>query len=275
MLVLPAIHATQEPKNASETLQAIKQDKHKIEEKFSQAYDKAKTDEQRNNLFQARRNETQACVRRALEIAQSHPKDPAAFDALEWIVTGGLGYFPETWTALDIIQRDHITSKKLGLICRHARIYLVSYAGTEKLLRTVLEKNPDKNVQGLACFTLAEVLRDYASLAEGLKDPAKAKSWEQGLPVALVKKLKASDKQELLKEAEALYQRTLEKYGDVKASSGDQSLRQRVEAVLFELRFLDVGKVAPEIEGEDIDGKKFKLSDYRGKVLLLDFWGHW
>jgi predicted Zn finger-like uncharacterized protein len=38
---------------------------------------------------------------------------------------------------------------------------------------------------------------------------------------------------------------------------------------------LDVGKVAPEIEGEDIDGKRFRLSDYRGKVVVIDFWGHW
>jgi hypothetical protein len=37
----------------------------------------------------------------------------------------------------------------------------------------------------------------------------------------------------------------------------------------------DVGTKAPEIEGTDIDGKKFKLSDYRGKVVVLDFWGNW
>jgi len=36
-----------------------------------------------------------------------------------------------------------------------------------------------------------------------------------------------------------------------------------------------LGKEAPEIEGEDIDGKRFKLSDYRGKVVVLDFWGNW
>jgi len=38
---------------------------------------------------------------------------------------------------------------------------------------------------------------------------------------------------------------------------------------------LVVGKAAPEIQGEDIDGEQFRLSDYRGKVVLLDFWGHW
>jgi hypothetical protein len=37
----------------------------------------------------------------------------------------------------------------------------------------------------------------------------------------------------------------------------------------------EVGQLAKEIEGEDIDGKRFKLSDYRGKVVLLDFWGNW
>ena len=35
------------------------------------------------------------------------------------------------------------------------------------------------------------------------------------------------------------------------------------------------GKPAPEIQGQDADGAKFKLSDYRGKVVLIDFWGDW
>ena len=38
---------------------------------------------------------------------------------------------------------------------------------------------------------------------------------------------------------------------------------------------VEVGKTAPEIDGEDLDSKPFKLSDYRGKVVVLDFWGHW
>ncbi len=38
---------------------------------------------------------------------------------------------------------------------------------------------------------------------------------------------------------------------------------------------IEIGQVAMEIDGEDIDGQRFKLSDYRGKVVVLDFWGHW
>ena len=36
-----------------------------------------------------------------------------------------------------------------------------------------------------------------------------------------------------------------------------------------------LGKVAPDIVGEDIDGTPMKLSDYRGKVVVIDFWGDW
>jgi predicted Zn finger-like uncharacterized protein len=38
---------------------------------------------------------------------------------------------------------------------------------------------------------------------------------------------------------------------------------------------IEIGQTAMEIDGEDIDGQRFKLSDYRGKVVVLDFWGHW
>jgi uncharacterized protein (TIGR03067 family) len=36
-----------------------------------------------------------------------------------------------------------------------------------------------------------------------------------------------------------------------------------------------IGMLAPEIEAEGLDGKRFKLTDHRGKVVLLDFWGNW
>jgi hypothetical protein len=36
-----------------------------------------------------------------------------------------------------------------------------------------------------------------------------------------------------------------------------------------------VGSRALEIAGEDLDGALLRLSDYRGKVVVLDFWGDW
>lgn len=42
-------------------------------------------------------------------------------------------------------------------------------------------------------------------------------------------------------------------------------------------RLVDVapGKLAPDFELLDLDANKIKLSDYRGKVVLLNFWATW
>jgi peroxiredoxin len=38
---------------------------------------------------------------------------------------------------------------------------------------------------------------------------------------------------------------------------------------------LAIGKVAPDIVGRDLDGAEFRLSDYRGRVVVLTFSGDW
>jgi hypothetical protein len=64
------------------------------------------------------------------------------------------------------------------------------------------------------------------------------------------------------------------KYADVDLGRG-QTLGSRVERLLFAIQNLKVGKTAPDIIGKDLDEVEFKLSDYRGKVVVLDFWGDW
>jgi RNA polymerase sigma factor (sigma-70 family) len=53
------------------------------------------------------------------------------------------------------------------------------------------------------------------------------------------------------------------------------TLGQVAEARLDDWHNLAVGKPAPEIKGVDVDGKPLKLSDFRGKVVALAFWGSW
>jgi hypothetical protein len=69
--------------------------------------------------------------------------------------------------------------------------------------------------------------------------------------------------------------RQAERYFGEVEKHGTPAQIESARGHLFELKNLGIGKVAPDIAGEDVDGKKFKLSDYRGKVVLLDFWGDW
>jgi hypothetical protein len=125
--------------------------------------------------------------------------------------------------------------------------------GGEALLRAILKKDTGREVQGMACLALAQVLKQRAD----------------GLPAA---QARAANK--LRGEGEKLLQRAIDKFADVKLPFRG-TVGSKAKSELFEIRFLAVGKKAPVVEGEDQDGKKFKLSDYRGKVVLLDFWSQY
>lgn len=53
------------------------------------------------------------------------------------------------------------------------------------------------------------------------------------------------------------------------------ALVAEIKGIIASRETLTDGGVAQDIAGIDLDGVAFKLSDYKGKVILLDFWGHW
>jgi AhpC/TSA family len=81
----------------------------------------------------------------------------------------------------------------------------------------------------------------------------------------------ASAAAKMRQESTRLLEEAADKYADVKTAF-DGPVGRKAKSELFDLRHLSVGKPAPEITGVDQDGKHFKLSDYKGKVVLLDFW---
>ena len=68
--------------------------------------------------------------------------------------------------------------------------------------------------------------------------------------------------------AKALRERILKDYPGTLAAI-------ELEGEAYREKHLSVGKVAPDFDAVDVEGVAFKLSDYRGKVVLLDFWGFW
>lgn len=59
------------------------------------------------------------------------------------------------------------------------------------------------------------------------------------------------------------------------AAATDPQLKGELRAPIDLRERLSTGVQAPDIEGVDLDGVAFKLSDYRGKIILLSFWGDW
>jgi thiol-disulfide isomerase/thioredoxin len=119
------------------------------------------------------------------------------------------------------------------------------------VLRTLTDKGADSKVKALACLSLAQVLAGKADATDN-----KAKS---GV---------------LAKEAEDLYERVIKDFADAKDPRGTP-LADTAKSALFEIRNLSVGKKAPDVESKDLDGKTVKLSDHKGKVVVMDIWATW
>jgi hypothetical protein len=275
----PGLRAAEKPKTPGETLQTIKQDWSKLGAQLRKRYDAAKSEEEKAKLFEAWDEACAGFARRAIELARTHPDAPESFDALYWVTTR-MQYVPAAAGAFELVRRRYVGDKRIGPGVGRCDLYWRYYPRADQFLREVIQKNHERNVQGLACFTLAEILPQYVAVVHGLSDPAKAKGLEAILSKDVVARLKVKDghgirEKHMLEEADQLYQRVVDRYADLKPPDDKRTLGQRAEAALFEMRHLVVGKKAPEIVGDDIDGKRFKLSDYRGKVVLLDFWGNW
>lgn len=57
--------------------------------------------------------------------------------------------------------------------------------------------------------------------------------------------------------------------------ASDAEIKAKIQGAIDLREKLSSGSVAPDIAGVDLDGVAFKLSDYKGKVIFLDFWGDW
>jgi hypothetical protein len=180
-----------------------------------------------------------------LKLAKDHPKDTAAEGALAWVCQSegkGPKHEQAVGQALALLVEHDPPPKALTQILQMLE-YSASPAVVEPLRKLYL-KSPQADLRDKAGVALAQALRQQYE-----------KAWQD----------KKGNAAKVYQEAETI----------LTALTKEPAKNSRAADLLFELQKLSVGKPAPDIEAEDIDGKTFKLSDYRGKVVVLDFWGDW
>jgi RNA polymerase sigma factor (sigma-70 family) len=246
---------------------------HKASQAFQDEYRKAKTDEDRRKISGERSWQPRRYLGRFLAIAESAPNDPAAVDALLWVVQFGSNG-PEFNRAIDQLVANHAERRKVGLAAS-SLVYSVS-PSVEKLLHAVIDKSPDQPIKGMASLALGRFLKQQSLRVRSIREsPESAQRWEtmfleEGADKQSFSQFIARDPDALLKEAEVVFERTIKEFAD--SSSRGDSVSTDARAELFEIRDLCVGKPAPQINGQDSAGKPFKLSDFKGKVVVVDFW---
>jgi hypothetical protein len=267
----PGAEGDNQPATPAQQYQAL------IKEYQTAASSAVVSDEERRKTIERVESLRESLSQRFLALAEKYRADPIAVDALlqaVWMINhsvqpAGKKDSPSD-RAMALLLRDYLPNAKLGPICQ--RITAGCAREYETFLRTVLEKSPHKEARGLACLSLAQNLNNRRLRLDQIRDrPELGAHFAVLFGKEFFKKLQRQDRAALAGEVERLLEQAAELYDAVTIPyAGTVGAKARAE--LFELQNLFVGREAPEIESEDQEGRRFKLSDYRGKVVLLDFW---
>ena len=169
-----------------------------------------------------------------------------------------------------LVLRDHLMSNSLAPICDRIRFsFRPEFA---PLLEAAIKKNPHRDVRGLAQLALAQLQHNQLRLLDLASDrPELAKRYGTIYGEGYIERLQRIGRDQLVQRVETAYEAAL-KFDDVTNIPFQTSVAEKAKSELHELRHLSKGRFAPEIQGQDQDGRQFKLTDYRGNVVLLYFW---
>jgi tetratricopeptide (TPR) repeat protein len=168
--------------------------------------------------------------------AEKYAGKPGATPALIWILSNARDE-EEKRRVLNTLLAAHIKDAQLAQATHRLR-----YMGDEGVdaLRKIAKQSPHAAVRGRALLSLGQALKRAGKSDEALE----------------------------------IFKRVMKDFGVV-IYYGKKTLATAAEGEIYELTALTEGMEAPDIQGSDQDGVAFKLSDYRGRVVFIDFWGDW
>ena len=150
---------------------------------------------------------------------------------------------------MDVLVEHHIDAEMLAKFIPRYTKRVVSPEKAEATFRTILKKNSIPEVLASATYSLHNLLVEKVETLEGDKAAA----------------TKA--------EIKSLRETLSTDFAEVNDLTGTLFV-DRIAGQDFSAK-LTVGSQVPDIVGKDLDGVEFKLSDYHGKVIVIDFWGDW
>lgn len=206
----------------------------------------AKTDEERAR-YRATIPDTLPYATEVLSLIQTHPHAPDMADALNWLLTQCL-HLPQGKAALELVAQKYPALP--GLAPGIKRLEDIEPALATPVLRAVLASTAPPEEKAAALFALGG--HQFRAFEVATDEPTRTAARE---------------------EAFALLQKVITDHSTIKIQGFP--LADQAAALLFEITHLSVGASAPEITGKDHTDTPFKLSDYRGRAVLLVFWGDW
>ncbi len=204
---------------------------------FIEERQKAKTADERIQIARQKYPEPRTYTRRFLEVADSAPDDPAAADALVWVVERSFDG-PDFAHAIDLLTTHHAANRMVG----HAAMTLTytTSPATEKLFQAIIEKSDSRDIKGLACLSLGADCKNLSEKVRSIKeDPDEAREFrarmiEQGANEEDFNRLVGRDADALMNQAKEAFERADREYGDTAGQSG--SLATDAQRELFEIR---------------------------------------
>lgn len=260
LLVLLVCAPADEPKTVGSAgqLAALAKRGNEIHDNFYSELRKAGQDRtlvsESNNKY---RDDAAAWAKSATPLIEANPTESATLDV---ILAMNKIYYVDDGLVL-LLRKHHLASPKvLELLNGFSQD---SPGARRSFAEDVAEKHADRGVRGKASLALGRMDRIY--LIDGLKDRPSF-GGRLGTPDALRSR------------AREYLERVVKNYADIPSDDEGETLGELAKdelAGLDNIGRLEIGKVAPDIVGQDLDGMPLKMRANSGKVTLLVFWGTW
>ncbi|MHC5062437.1 MAG: TlpA family protein disulfide reductase [Planctomycetota bacterium] len=184
---------------------------------------------------------TEKYVDAFLKGAKEYDGSKGAALFLSWFVSSTQSSSLLGKQALEILFEDHVESAEMACVVTPSgvRRMMTSFGreGMRERMGILVERSPyADDIVAPARFILAQ---------SSLQDP----------------KISAEDKAAAIAELKLI----------AKEQKG-RALELQASSEVFQIEKLQVGMEAPEMIGTDLDGRSVRLSDFRGQVVLLEFW---